>query len=255
MAFYAYKTDVGIKKNINQDALLIKEATAQDGKIYLLVVCDGMGGLSYGEVASKMVVDAFNNWFDSRIGFVLAKDDMQYTVTNEWNQLLNKVNVEILEYGNDRNVQLGTTCTSLLILPSKQYVFFHVGDTRLYKLNSSGIQQLTQDHTVIAKELLEGKITEEEALVDPRRNMLLQAVGASEYLDIQTGYGAASESDMYMICCDGFRHKLSEKELYKNLMEDDISDEASLTTKLTDLVEENKKRGETDNITAIAIKF
>lgn len=252
MVCYSIKTDIGIKKKVNQDAVLVKEAKTSKGKIYMFVICDGMGGLSHGEVASGKAIRAFDKWFSSKLGVLLANKSKHEVIIESWKLLIESVSNEIMRYGEENGVQLGTTLTATLVFEDLQYVFAHVGDTRLYHF-SDDTRIVTEDHTVIAREIRLGNITPEEALTDPRRNMLLQAVGASEILEIQTGVGIVKAGEYFLLCSDGFRHKINEKEIRDRLV--NCTNKNDLDEMLTELIELNKQRQETDNITAILVRF
>ena len=70
----ALHTDVGIRKETNQDSMCVKQAETEKGQILLAIICDGMGGLEKGEVASATVINAFSAWFEEELPIILAKD-------------------------------------------------------------------------------------------------------------------------------------------------------------------------------------
>lgn len=252
--FYAYHTDIGIKKKTNQDSLLVKEADTEKGKILLMVICDGMGGLAKGEVASASVIHAFDTWFENELAYVLAEEHVKDQVEKQWDAIIQKMNLDITNYGVRKGIQLGTTVTAFLLLEDGSYVIGHVGDTRLYRITDQSITQLTIDQTFIAREIREGRMTAEEAKTDLRRNTLLQCVGASPRVDVDFSQGQASEDDIYMLCCDGFRHVLSEDEIRVNLSPSVCSGSDIAKNQLVYLIETNKQRKEEDNITALLAK-
>lgn len=254
MRICAYSNDIGITKKVNQDGILIKEASTPNGDVTFLVVCDGMGGLSYGEVASGMLIRCFDNWFDNELAYVLAEDNLLSVIKNKWDSMIKAVSYEIMEYGRQRDVQLGTTCTALLVLDNNEYIIAHVGDSRVYQFREKAFSVLTTDHTVIAKEIREGKITIDQAKTDPRRNMLLQAIGASEYLEVDYLTGNVLDKDTYIICSDGFRHKITDDELISKFCIDSINKD-ELERVVNDTVSLVKERGEQDNISCIALSI
>lgn len=158
----------------------------------------------------------------------------------------------IKDYGARQGVSLGTTLTMILIFGNK-YIAAHVGDSRLYQI-SSELRQLTKDHSLVAREVEQGKITSDEAKVDKRRNILLQCVGASNVVTPQIFVGQAVPNEVFVLCSDGFRHEVQDEEIFGTLAPDLLNNEAVIKKTLVDLVELNKTRGETDNITAVAIK-
>ena len=108
---------------------------------------------------------------------------------------------------SDLGIYLGTTITAFLLAGNRFFVW-HVGDSRLYKISSSKIERLTNDHTVIAKEVAEGRLTEKEAKNDPKRNVLLQCIGASERVKPDMFCGEVKKGDILLLCSDGFRHEI-----------------------------------------------
>ena len=147
------QTDRGNVKTTNQDSVMYCHADSEMGEILMAVICDGMGGLEKGELASATVIRAFHKWFKEQLPYELEKPDLN-VIGSQW----------------------------ALMLKELKYVAVHVGDTRLYYLDRS-IKKLTTDHTFIAREISRGTLTEEQAKSDKRRNLLLQCVGASKHVD------------------------------------------------------------------------
>ena len=131
----AYCTDAGTVKKVNQDALLIKTAEYEGMEIAFMCVCDGMGGLSMGEYASRQLIYEFANWFDEQFESILEGEDWQHDIMNQWVDLLENVNIELQKYGNENGIKLGTTCTAMLIIDRKYYII-HIGDSRVYEIKN-----------------------------------------------------------------------------------------------------------------------
>ena len=93
----------------------------------------------------------------------------------------------------------------------------HVGDTRAYEIVVGGITQLTQDQTFVRREVEAGRLTPEEAIVHPRRNVLLQCLGSTKEVVPDLVHGNITRDAIYLLCSDGFRHVLTEGELRKRL--------------------------------------
>lgn len=230
----AYHTDAGIKKGVNQDSLLLKLLTKESEEILLAVLCDGVGGMEKGELASATVVRAFSKWFDNAYlkgGWTWKMEEIQ----KQWQAIFEEVNGELLSYGKRRGQTLGTTATALLISSSGAYLIGHVGDTRVYRMNAK-IAQMTEDHVYTG-------------------NVLLQCIGVNNFLEPQFLRGFFHKGESVLLCSDGFRHKVTEQELLENLHKPQIKDVQGIKWKLVKLVELNKKRHETDNITAIHIRI
>ena len=244
-------TDIGISKDTNQDSALIKHAKSDGKEILLAVICDGMGGLSKGELASATVVRAFAKWFDEELPYELNNVDLQ-VIGAKWSLLLKELNVQILEYSKENNIDgVGTTFSGILFIDD-QYVIGHVGDTRVYHIGAS-LTQLTTDQTFVAREISRETRTLEQSRTDKRRNLLLQCIGASKAVEPQLICGKA-EKGAYMLCSDGFRHEISEAEIYESLNPINLMNKDAMHNNAKYLIEQVKKREEKDNISVLLIK-
>lgn len=243
-------TDIGIIKDTNQDSVLIKHASTQSGEVLLAIVCDGMGGLAKGELASATVIRAFSEWFDNELTKELSSFDIR-VVGGKIELMLKDLNVRILEYGKSTRISLGTTFSGILFVDN-QYVIVHVGDTRIYHIGSS-LNQLTEDQTVVAREISLGRMTIQQAKLDKRRNMLLQCIGASRVVTPQIIYGEI-EKGAYMLCSDGFRHEITENEIFESLNNRNLINKSVMHENARYLIDLVKSRKERDNISIVLIK-
>lgn len=245
-------TDIGLIMPTNQDSCSVRVFCTEQGKMVFAILCDGMGGLSRGEVASAAVVDAFNQWSVTRLPQLCKKKMSDEEILNDWKKILLQCNEGIKQYGRRRNVSMGTTVTAILLTPQRYYIA-NVGDTRAYEIKET-IRMLTKDQTVVAREVELGILSPEEARADPRKNVLLQCIGASEYVYPEFVCGNTKQGAVYMLCSDGFRHKITEKEMFSHLNPRNVYNDNYLKKKLQSLVQLNKKRKERDNITVVAVK-
>lgn len=253
MAFQvAYHTDIGIKKKTNQDGLLLKTAKTPQGEVGLFVICDGMGGLSHGELASATVIRGMSDWFDHDLPELLESAMMEKEIPVMLEKRVRELNAKILEYGEASNIKLGTTITALFILYS-QYFIIQIGDSRAYSINDQ-LLKLTKDQTLVERELQRGNITAEQARIDPRRNVLLQCVGATKDINVVITSGEVKTGTMYMLCTDGFYHEINDNEMLTNLNPQKFNGEARMKDKIVELVELAKERQETDNISVLLAK-
>lgn len=249
----AAHTDVGIKKKSNQDSLCLKIAKTRFGEVCLAVMCDGMGGLQRGELASATVIRRFSRWFESELPPMLALGDFSMNmVKSSWERLITEQNDIVYRFGVNENIQLGTTLTALLIVNNK-YITAQLGDSRAYCIDSA-LRQITQDQSVVARDVANGVITADQAKKDSRRNVLLQCLGAAKNIRTEYSAGDVKAGTAYMLCSDGFHHELSDEEMYGLLSPSLFGSEADIKNALIGAVELDKKRGETDNITAMLIK-
>lgn len=243
-------SDIGIRKDTNQDSVLIKHAGTDLGEVMLAVICDGMGGLAKGEVASAAVIRAFSEWFDKELPGELTELDLNI-IAAKWELMLKDLNIRILEYGKAIGVTMGTTFTGALLFGEK-YLAVHVGDTRFYYI-SSGIRQLTEDQTVVARAVRRGEMTEEQARSHKDRNMLLQCIGASRVVEPQILSGKLQKG-VYMLCSDGFRHEITQEEMYESLNPVNMVNKQAMHSNALYLIDLVKKRNEKDNISVVLIK-
>lgn len=244
-------TDIGTTKDTNQDSCLIKHASTDIGEVLMAIVCDGMGGLSKGELASATVIRAFAKWFDEELPFELENVNMQ-VIGGKWSLLLKDLNFRILEYGKSLGGSgLGTTFSGILFI-GDEYLIAHVGDSRVYQIGST-LNQLTTDQTFVAREIARGTMTPEQAKTDKRRNMLLQCVGASRTVEPQIICGR-TERGAYMLCSDGFRHEITDAEMYESLNPINLMNKNAMHSNAKYLIEQVKARRERDNISVILVK-
>lgn len=245
-------TDIGLRKNTNQDSYHVRMIRSKQGKIVFAVLCDGMGGLAKGEVASASLVNAFCKWAEESLP-ALCENEIQYSeLRNEWGYIVKEYNEKIKIYGKKCGVSMGTTVTAML-LTENRYFIVNVGDTRAYEIKD-GIKLLTKDQTVVAREVELGNLTPEQAERDPRRSVLLQCVGASDEVYPDLFFGTIEKDAVYMLCSDGFRHEISEQEIYAYLNPGVMTSTTEMKQNMDSLIELNKQRLEQDNITAITIR-
>jgi len=248
----ACQTDVGSVKQTNQDSLLIKRAICNEEQLVLAVVCDGMGGLQKGEVASASLVREFSRWFEEELPEILKQADVETGILLSWDSLLKEMNERISAYGKQHEIQLGTTVTAIIFV-NNEYFVAHVGDSRAYELGEQ-MFQITRDQTLVAREVEQGLLTEEEAEQDSRRSVLLQCIGASEQIVPAYIKGNVHKDAVYLLCCDGFRHVISSQEIYEHFRPEEMVDEDILEERCRELIRLNMERGEQDNISVIAIR-
>lgn len=246
----AADTDVGTVKTTNQDSVCVKIAETPYGQIAMAMICDGMGGLEKGELASAAVINEFGAWFSDELPYNIENFRWDY-VSEKWTHLIKKLNRTIGDYGKYYGISLGTTVTVMLMF-KEEYLIAHVGDSRAY-LVSGDLHQLTEDHSVVGRDVRQGLITAEEAELDPRRNVLLQCVGASKNVSPQILRGKIEENTGFLLCSDGFRHVISQREIFDSINPQNVKTSEEMNIRLRKLIELAKARGEQDNISALLI--
>ena len=248
----AASTDIGLTKKTNQDSFSAKVINTNQGKIAFAVLCDGMGGLEKGEVASATIICAFNKWVETRLPELSKTVIEDAVIKNEWTSIVTEYNEKIKNYGKKSGINLGTTVTAIMITPTRYFVL-NVGDTRAYEIADS-LSVITKDQTVVAREVELGNITEEQAKTDPRRSVLLQCIGSSDAVYPEFFFGDTKINSVYMLCSDGFRHEITEQEIYNYLNSNVMNSENEMNANMRALIELNMKREERDNISVLTIR-
>lgn len=215
-------------REINQDAVLVTDG--------LFAVADGLGGLADGEVASRLALDTLETAFAtdrSIAGFLRACHEANQAV---WQQ------------ANRDEVTMGTTVVALAMTTDTAAVALHAGDSRLYRLRNGWLDQLTQDHTVIADLMRAGEITEAQAQVHPHRYMLTRAIGVGPEVDADYAGVTCKPGDRLLLCTDGLFKALSADDM-KTVLTSHPEPQESADQLVTMAVE----RAAEDNVTAMVI--
>ena len=193
------------------------------------------------------MVRSFSEWFDEELPYEIDSWNWENAARRTIKRL-RILNDKLVRYGAENNIKAGTTATGIIAV-NTGYMTFHTGDTRIYKI-SRDLRQLTDDHTFINREMKRGNMTPQQALTDPRRNALIQCIGASGEIEPEVKFGNLESGANYMICSDGFRHVLAPKEIYHELTPEKVSTKKAMEKSLRRLIETVKERNERDNITA-----
>ncbi|WP_034448911.1 PP2C family protein-serine/threonine phosphatase [Butyrivibrio sp. AE2032] len=245
-------TDIGLTKSTNQDCYFVSRFKTKQGNVVLAVLCDGMGGLSKGEIASSSVINAFKKWSETRLPQLLETGFNEVTLQAEWNEIAVSFNRKIMDYARSFGTNMGTTLVAML-LTETYFFIINVGDSRVYEI-SNQLRVLTTDQTVVAREVELGNLTPEEAERDPRRSVLLQCIGASDEVIPDFFMGNVMQDAVYMLCSDGFRHEITPDEIYSYMNASVMTSVPQMQANMQALVETNKQRQERDNITVIGIR-
>ena len=216
------------------------------------ILCDGMGGLAKGEVASTSVISAFNRWAKEKLPALCRKGIEDSDIRKQWEEILLAQNDAIQAYGKKSGISLGTTAVVMLLTGTRYYVM-NIGDSRAYEISDT-LHQITEDQTFVHREIKQGRMTEEEAKTDPRRNVLLQCVGASDDIYPDLFFGQTKQNAVYMLCSDGFRHEITPDEIYQKFQPAVLKDTNAMSKKAVELIELNKRRNEVDNISVLLVR-
>ena len=233
------KTDIGLVRETNQDAFSF--GSFDDGNCWA-VVCDGMGGVSGGQVASEICVEkvseAIKRSYRKGITVSSAKN-LLTTAINAANSAVFKEAQENIELKG-----MGTTVVAVLVLGSIAVVA-HVGDSRAYLINDE-INQITKDHSFVQLLIDTGKITEEEAKVHPDRNVITRAVGIEHVVDVEIDIVDINDNDKLLICTDGLNGYVPDADILKIIKEYGDSSTEKLVKTANDA-------GGRDNVTVVML--
>jgi len=245
-------TDPGTVRPTNQDSLSAMALQTPQGKMAFGVLCDGMGGLENGELASAAVVRAYRRWALETLPQLCQAPLEDGAIRQQWQNIASDLNARIGQYSAQRETRMGTTVV-VMLLTQERYYIMNVGDSRAYELTDC-LTQITRDHSVVARELEAGRITPEEVEHHPKRNVLTQCIGASKEVYCDMYFGEARKDAVYMLCSDGFRHEPTGQELLENLGPQVLWDEETMDRNGKALMELCKQRGEDDNISVVLVR-
>lgn len=246
-------TDKGNTRATNQDSFCVRIANFNTKTISMIVVCDGMGGLKYGELASTAAVRGFERWFDEDLAREAAAG-MGLTengVFLAWHRLLEQLHTKLVSYAAYKGAKIGTTVSALLM--TKERIFLaQIGDSRIYLDNGSTLTQLTQDQTLAMREYEAGRLSKDALPTDSRNSILLQCLGSGK---MEPAFACLTRPDSgaVLLCSDGFYHALSPQMIHRSILA--AQDRAQLQQQLEQLAAYCRMNGETDNLTAVLLRW
>jgi serine/threonine protein phosphatase PrpC len=228
----AVATHPGRKRRLNEDAFVCAPP--------LFAIADGMGGARAGEVASGLAAAA------------LQQNDVNGTGAERVVALMQAANRSVYERSSrDADVAgMGTTMTVALV-EDGGITFGHVGDSRAYVLRDGELEQLTDDHSLVAELVRGGKLSAEEAEHHPQRSVITRALGTDPDVDVDTFTVEGRQGDVYVLCSDGLTDMVADHEIGAVLSER----RASLDDAANELVRRANKAGGQDNITVVAFEL
>ena len=222
-------TDPGRKRRRNEDSYVIAPP--------LFAVADGMGGAQAGEVASGLAAGALeesgvNGGGEQRVVELLQEAHRR---------VHQRATTDAATAG------MGTTITAALVEPDGRVVFGHVGDSRAYLLRDDKLEQLTDDHTLVAELVRRGELSPGEAEVHPQRSVITRALGTDPDVDVDTFAIEARSGDVYLICSDGLSSMVEASDIEQILRRH----RGDLAGASRALIQAANRGGGEDNITAV----
>jgi serine/threonine protein phosphatase PrpC len=241
------KTDVGRKRQHNEDAMLV------DPALGLYIVADGMGGHAAGEVASARAVEVVKQHLITNRSILkdLAKEATQANraaAASLVEVAVQRACADIYKMASSDSSKrgMGTTFVCLAIAGTKG-VIGHVGDSRVYLVRNGQCHRLTEDHTLISAQLKAGTITKEQAATSQYRNVITRAVGIQESVQVDTLLVDAVPGDVFILCSDGLHGYLNDDEVASIVASTPLPE---LPERFVALANE---RGGKDNITTVVV--
>lgn len=231
--FEGFYSDIGTTRKVNQDSIVCRKLEQKKNSFAVVAVCDGIGGLERGEVASEIISECINETFEQITEWIEIDSANSDVIILHIKDAVDEANERLYNYRIANGVQMGTTM-SLLIIIRDMYYIIQVGDSRTYLYRDGFLQQLTVDASVSM--MINGKM---KAYLD-------NYMGKDINVWYTISEGMVMPEDLFIVCCDGFYHQLKTEDLIFNRREFYSVERAN--KKCKELVHEMMKRGERDNI-------
>lgn len=235
--YFAGLTDIGVRRSVNQDAYYIDDP---EGRFF--IVADGMGGHAGGKEASRLAVETIRNYLEEHWSSEASSAEIL-------ERAFRRANEAIVEeqFISPTLHDMGTTAVAVVFRDDLPWCA-HVGDSRLYRLRGSKLQQITEDHTWVARAIKTGRLTPEEARSHPLRHVLAQCIGRTDLEEVTLSSFKVQAGDRLLLCSDGLTEELSDPAIAQNLKSIRAGEKAAAT-----LVEAAKEKGGRDNITVVIV--
>lgn len=237
------KTDKGKTRRSNQDAYATGELCET---MSWAVVCDGMGGVQGGNVAAvtavKVVSEHISNSFREGMSSTSIRIMLETAIS--------KANIEVYDLAQSSEILkgMGTTIVACVIKDAVAHIV-HVGDSRAYLVSDSKVEQVTKDHSLVQSLIDQGKITEQEAVHHPQKNIITRALGVEDRILVDYDEVVLCEGESLMICSDGLTNCVDSEQLLSIVKNNKFYDYPDL------LVKKANSNGGTDNITVVFLSL
>ncbi|MBQ0111102.1 MAG: Stp1/IreP family PP2C-type Ser/Thr phosphatase [Oscillospiraceae bacterium] len=236
-------TDKGRLREKNEDFFAYD--TLDDNNAYM-ILCDGMGGRTGGEIASHCAVDSIVASFKRS----LVKNLPSNTIRHLLESVSVTANQAVYDL-SDSDAELkgmGTTLVTAIISGNNLHIA-HAGDSRAYLIRGNDIIQLTVDHSVVQTLIDKGELTTEQAKVHPRKNIITRALGVYDNIDIDLNEASLLKDDIIILCSDGLSNCVSSPEMVEIFKNNEFDQAVPL------LIGKANDAGGPDNITVVAAKI
>ena len=230
-------TDVGLKRTNNEDAFVARP------DLGFWAVADGMGGAAAGEVASRIFVETATEAF--------ASHGTQETQMDRVKNAFTLANSRMLDHVASHPEHAGMGCTAEILAISGDDIFIgHIGDSRTYRLRNAELKQLSADHSLVAQQVKQGLISEQDARTHAMRHVILRAVGAKESVELDLLKGKGLPGDIFLLCSDGLSDMVDDAAIRNCLSRGE-----SLEALAGQLIELAKAAGGKDNVTVVLVEL
>lgn len=235
--FFTGKTDTGVIRSVNQDAYHIDP----DGRFF--IVADGMGGHAGGQEASAIAISTMQTYLDQQWETTIASETLLKQAILEANQAILKD-----QKLHPERADMGTTAVAVIFRDETNPLCAHIGDSRLYRLRGAKLEQITQDHTWVARAMRSGELTPDQARTHPMRHILAQCLGRDDLDTIELQSLQVEPGDRLLLCSDGLTEELSDQ-----LIANHLKSICACETAANALINAAKDRGGRDNITVVIV--
>lgn len=239
-------TDTGQVRDHNEDCIGLRP------ELGLLVLADGMGGLKAGEVASAMAVEVITAELEAELKDLTAVDHDEETgyalESMAVGRAVNKANASIFGVAQSQPqcAGMGTTLVVALFYDNRLTVA-HVGDSRMYRLRGSELEQVTSDHSLVQELVDRGFYTPEEARTAANKNIVTRALGIGTDVNIDMQEEVALVGDIYLLCSDGLSDMIDDEQIRTILVEN----RGNLDVAVQNLVDAANAEGGRDNVSVL----
>ena len=230
-------TDTGVVRTANQDNYWIDDP---EGRFF--IVADGMGGHAGGQEASKIATEEISSYLTEHWDSDLTSDKLLKEAVDRANEGILKD-----QQGHPERGDMGTTVVVLIFREDRPWCA-HVGDSRLYRLRGSQLEQITEDHTWVGMALKAGEISKEQAKFHPWRHVLSQCLGRKDLQRIDIQELDVKSGDRLLICSDGLTEEVSDEAIQTLLEQQETNELAG-----EKLIAAAKEAGGSDNITVVIV--
>ena len=236
------ETNPGRVRSMNQDVFAYQTIGDNCG---FAIVCDGMGGARAGDVASKTTCDMVASFFnrdlrpDMSDGAIKA---VMFSAISAANAKVYSMARENWEYSG-----MGTTMVAALVR-GRDVTVINVGDSRIYRVNRTGIRQLTVDHSLVQMMVDRGELTPELARTYPGKNFITRAIGTEPVVESDLFHYNVDRGDCLLLCSDGLSNMMDDQEILFEVVHG--TNKQLCCQRLLDIA---KNRGAPDNVTSVLI--